>query len=77
MFNFFVSETKKQGNTYSITDNDYNHIKNVLRMEIGEKLLVSVNGESDLCEIENFIDSTVVVKIIEDNYQSTELETKI
>ena len=77
MFNFFVSETKKQGNTYSITDNDYNHIKNVLRMEIGEKLLVSVNGKSDLCEIEKFIDNTVVVKIIEENYQSTELETKI
>ncbi len=77
MFNFFVGETKKQGNTYFITDNDYNHIKNVLRMEIGEKLLVSVNGKSDLCEIEKFIDNTVVVKIIEENYHSTELETKI
>ena len=54
MFNFFADETKKQGNTYLITDNDYNHIKNVLRMQVGEKLLVSIGGKSDLCEIEKF-----------------------
>lgn len=77
MFNFFVDETKKQGNTYLITDSDYNHIKNVLRMQIGEELLVSINGKSDLCIIESFENDSVIVKISEENYNNTELETKI
>lgn len=77
MFNFFVDETKKQGNTYLITDSDYNHIKNVLRMQIGQELLVSINGKSDLCVIESFENNSVVVKISQENYNNTELETKI
>ena len=77
MFNFFVDESQKQGNTYLITDSDYNHIKNVLRMQKGDELVVSVNGKSDLCEIKLFKDETVVVKIIEENYKNTELKTNI
>lgn len=77
MFNFFVDESQKQGNTYLITDSDYNHIKNVLRMQKGDELVVSVNGKSDLCEIKSFKDETVVVKIIEENYKNTELKTNI
>ncbi len=77
MFNFFVEKTQKQGDCYFITDNDYNHIKNVLRMEIGESLLVSLNGKSDLCEISAFENERIVVKIIEENYQNTELPIKI
>lgn len=77
MFNFFVDENNKQGNCYIITDADYNHIKNVLRMAEGEKLLVSVGGKSDLCEIERFEPDAVTVKILAENYNDTELKTKI
>lgn len=77
MFNFFVDENNKQGNCYIITDADYNHIKNVLRMAEGEKLLVSVGGKSDLCEIERFGPDAVTVKILAENYNDTELKTKI
>ena len=77
MFNFFVDENKRQGNCYIITDADYNHIKNVLRMAEGEKLLVSVGGKSDLCEIERFEPDAVTVKILAENYNDTELKTKI
>ena len=77
MFNFFVDENNKQGNCYIITDADYNHIKNVLRMAEGEKLLVSVGGKSDLCEIERFEPDAVTVKILVENYNDTELKTKI
>lgn len=77
MFNFFVDENNKQGNCYIITDADYNHIKNVLRMAEGEKLLVSVGGKSDLCEIERFEPDAVTVKILGENYNDTELKTKI
>ena len=54
MYNFFVEENKKNNNRYYISENDYNHIKNVLRMNIGDNFLVSNNGKSDLCSIEKF-----------------------
>ena len=33
MFNFFVDKEKRVGDCYYITDADYNHITNVLRMK--------------------------------------------
>jgi 16S rRNA (uracil1498-N3)-methyltransferase len=76
MFNFFT-ENEKQGDCYIISGGDYNHIKNVLRMAVGEKLLVSNNSKSDLCEVFEFQNDTVIVKIIEENFQNTELPLKI
>lgn len=77
MYNFFVKETQKQENSYIITDSDFNHIKNVLRMRVGEEFLVSCEGRSDLCRIEEFEAQSVVASIIEENYNSTELPVKI
>ncbi len=77
MFNFFVDETKKQNDCYLITGSDYNHIKNVLRMNVGENLLVSCNGRSDLCRIEDFEDECVRVAVIEEDYRNTELPVQI
>lgn len=77
MYNFFVNADNKKENRYFIMGDDYNHIKNVLRMTVGEQFLVSCNDISDLCEIESFESDTVVVKIIEKNYQSTNLPIKI
>ena len=77
MYNFFVNADNKKENRYFIMGDDYNHIKNVLRMTAGEQFLVSCNDISDLCEIESFESDTVVVKIIEKNYQSTNLPIKI
>lgn len=77
MFNFFASETQKQNNGYIIDGNDYNHIKNVLRMEAGDTCLVSCMGQSDLCRIEGFFDDAVVLEIVEENYMDTELPVKI
>ncbi len=77
MYNFFVNEDNKKENRYFITVDDYNHIKNVLRMTAGEQFLVSCNDISDLCEIESIESDTVVVKIIEENYQSTNLPINI
>ena len=77
MHNFFVSESQKQNNRYLITGNDYNHIINVLRMDIGYTFLVSSDKKSDLCEIESFDTDTVTALIIEENYQNTELPLNI
>ncbi len=77
MYNFFVDESNKKDGRYFICGPDFNHIKNVLRMSIGEQFLVSCDGVSDLCEIESIESDTVVVKIIKKNYQSTNLPIKI
>lgn len=76
MFNFF-SENCPIDNKYRIGGTDYNHIKNVLRMKTGEKLLVSFDGKSDLCEVESFENDIAIVKIIEKNYQDTSLAIEI
>lgn len=77
MFNFFVEKENLQQNFFSITGNDYNHIKNVLRMKIGDVFLVSCDGTSNLCRLASFTDDAVLAEIVEENYQNTELKTKI
>ena len=77
MYNFFVDETKRQGDFYIITDGDFNHIKNVLRMKIGDEFLVSCEGHSHLCALRDFEGESVVAEIIEENYQDTTLPVKL
>ena len=77
MYNFFVDETKINGDRVYIDGSDYNHIKNVLRMSKGDTFLVSSEGRSDLCEIESLDGGAVTARIIEENYQNTELPVKI
>ncbi len=77
MFNFFVDKEKRAGDCYYITDSDFNHIKNVLRMNVGDSFLVSEDGISNLCFIEAINSDTIVAKIIKENYQDTNLPIKI
>lgn len=77
MFNFFADELNKQNSKYIINGADYNHIKNVLRMEIGDTCLISCGGQSDLCRIDGFFEDAVSLEIVEENYNDTELEVKI
>ena len=77
MYNFFVTSDNKKDCRYFIIGDDFNHIKNVLRMGIGERFLVSCDGNSDLCEIESIQSDTIVAKIIEEKYQNTNLPIKI
>ena len=77
MFNFFCSDENKQNSRYIINGADYNHIKNVLRMQVGDTCLVSCGGQSDLCQIDSFFEDAVCLEIIEENYNDTELPVKI
>ncbi|MBR5498371.1 MAG: 16S rRNA (uracil(1498)-N(3))-methyltransferase [Clostridia bacterium] len=77
MFNFFIEEGNRQNNRYMISGADYNHIKNVLRMKIGDKFLVSENNVSNLCRIESFEGECVIAEIIEERFQDTSLPIKI
>lgn len=77
MYNFFVDETKRQSDFYLITDDDYNHIKNVLRMKVGDNILVSSEGNSHLCSLKEFSGECAVAEIVEENYQDTSLSVKL
>lgn len=73
MYNFFVEESNRQGDSFCITGADYNHIRNVLRMQAGDIFLVSCCGTSCLCRLDQFEDDAVVAQIVEEDYQNTEL----
>ena len=77
MYNFFAKENQRQNDAYLISGTDFNHIKNVLRMVVGDTFLVSENGVSNLCEIESLESDCVVARIIEENYNDTNLPIKI
>lgn len=77
MYNFFVNENQRLNDKYLITGSDFNHIKNVLRMTVGDAFLVSDNGVSNLCEIEGFESESVIARIIEENYNDTSLPINI
>ncbi len=77
MFNFFAKENMRNGNCYTIGGTDYNHIKNVLRMTVGDRFLISDNGKSNLCEIKSINEAEIGVQIIEENYIDTSLDINI
>ena len=77
MFNFFANEENRQNSHYIIDGADYNHIKNVLRMEVGDTCLISCNGKSDLCKIDAFLGDSISFEILEEDYMDTELPVKI
>lgn len=77
MFNFFVNDESRIGNCFIISGNDYNHIKNVLRMHEGDEMLVSYNSKSSLCKISRFENETVIAEIINKDYKATNLPIKI
>lgn len=77
MFNFFVDESSRQGNRYIITGADHNHIKNVLRMQTGDDILVSENGKSNLCCLCAIENDYVIAEILKEDYQDTALPIKI
>jgi 16S rRNA (uracil1498-N3)-methyltransferase len=76
MFNFFVESSSILGDTVTITGDNFNHLKKVLRMKVGDEFLISHNGKSSLCELFEFTQSTAIAKIIEEDYQNTELPVK-
>ena len=77
MFNFFIEEGNRHNNRYMIDGADFNHIKNVLRMKIGDEFLVSENNVSNLCRIESLENECVIAEIIEERFQDTNLPIKI
>lgn len=79
MYNFFVEPSQIQGNDIIITGSDVNHIKNVLRMKIGEELSVSngIDEKEYRCGIEEFREDSILCKLRFVKEDGMELPSKI
>ncbi len=78
MYRFFVAPELCGGETISITGEDYNHIKNVLRLRCGERITVSNGADREYtCSIMEYKASEVVVKILDVSGTNSELSTSI
>ena len=62
MYQFFVEPSQINGNRIVITGSDVNHIRNVLRMKIGEEIAVSngIDGKEYRCGIEEYSEDSVL-----------------
>lgn len=75
MHHFFVNPNNIDEEYVTLIGSDVNHIKNVLRMKIGEDILVSNGVDKDYyCQIEELADEYIKVKIINIDYPGTELD---
>lgn len=79
MRKFFVKENQIEGNIINIAGADVNHIKNVLRLEIGEliKICDSDNLVNYISEIEKIEKENVICKIIEKAENEAEGKVKL
>lgn len=65
---FFIKENQKQNNQITIIGEDVNHIKNVIRKQIGDIIEIcnQDNEKSYKCEIEEIEEKQITTKIIEE-----------
>lgn len=78
MYQFFVESSQILNDNIVITGSDVNHIGNVLRMKLGEKIRVStIDGMAYFCLIESIGKEEVVCKIESKDESGTELSNEI
>lgn len=68
MRKFFVNSNQINNNKIEIINEDVNHIKNVLRLEVSEKIKIcnSNNLENYVCEITKITNKKITCKILEE-----------
>lgn len=76
---FFVDKNQIRNNKVEIIGTDVNHIKNVLRASVGEKLEIcdSSTKQDYLCEIENITKENIMCNIIEKLKTNVESDIQI
>ena len=78
MHHFFVTPDQVKNDYIYIEGSDVNHVKNVLRMKIGEALeICDGNNKKYLCEIEEMTSEYVKALIKEELGADTELPSKL
>jgi len=75
---FYCEANNVAGEQITITGSDVNHIKNVLRMERGEELMVcDGTGMQYTCQIEEFPAGEVKLSVLKAEKASTELPVRL
>ncbi len=75
---FYVDELQREENSIYLTGSDVNHIKNVLRLSVGDYITVCDGQGNDFyCIITRLTDEIVNVRIEETRNSEAELPTKI
>ena len=66
MYRFFVDKNQISEKSVVITGSDFNHIKNVLRMKIGEEVSVMTEGDDNeyRCEIAQYAEEEVLLNLL-------------
>lgn len=78
MYRFFAEPEACMGENIRITGEDWNHIRNVLRLKSGEQITVSNGADREyICEIVEFTDREVITRIVDVMGSSAELPTEI
>lgn len=79
MYQFFVEPSQIQDKRVVITGNDVNHIKNVLRMKIGEEIAVRCSGgdQEYRCGIAEFAQDEVICSLRFVREEGVELPSRI
>lgn len=78
MYHFFTDTERFSDTDVTIAGPDVNHIKNVLRMKSGERVLVSDGkGLNRFCEIAELGPDLVRAKILSENVENTELPVRV
>lgn len=74
MRKFFVEPNQIKENEIEIIGENVNHIKNVLRLEIGEKIKIGdkLSGKNYICEISSISKDNVICKKLEETVESVE-----
>lgn len=75
---FYCEPNNVSEHKITITGSDVNHIKNVLRMERGEELMIcDGTGMQYTCQIEDFVAGEVLLSIQKAEKSSTELPVRL
>jgi 16S rRNA (uracil1498-N3)-methyltransferase len=78
MFRFYSSRDNIADNLFKLEKEDINHIKNVLRMTPGEKIIIcDKEGRDYECEISSITSDEVVANIISEKECEAELDADI
>ncbi len=75
---FYTEKENISGNIVQIVGTDVNHIRNVLRMEAGEEIIVcDGEGTFHVCVIKNLLKDQIEASILESKEAETELKVRI
>lgn len=78
MYRFFAAPEACGRDTITIEGEDYNHMKNVLRLKIGDSITVSDGADREyICAIEEYSEGRAIVRIEDVCGSSAELSTEL